>query len=604
MRRTELEGQRQLVLHASSAHRGRALGSAALSDRGFRVIEASEAADTVSQVRREVPDAVLLADDLPGGGRATCEAIRATRAGSEVPLVVLLSKTDPARIDRLFAAGATDVIPAPVNWPLLGRRLQRLLATRKQIEELRRDHLALSEAKRQAFDASDAIHQLKQYDLLTGLPNRTLFADFIGLALARAKRQGGKVGVLFFDIDDFQEINETLGRELGDAVLRRVADRLRGNVRDGDRVARDDEGAPRTMVARLSGDEFVILVDRVSGRGDVQAVADRLLSEVAQPFLVGAREIDISATIGVAVAPDDGEDEETLIQRAETAMFHAKRKGTGQHRFFKLEMKSAVIQKVETKLGLKRALGEDGFELHYQPLQCPNGRLTGLEALIRWRHPQRGLVAPDEFIPIAEETGLMVPIGEWVLRDVCRQLRRWQERGAPPLRLSLNVSASQLEHPGFPAQVAEILAEHGVPADQIGLELSERGVLRDDPALLDRLSSLRDAGIELAIDDFGIGQTSLAYLRRLPLDVIKIDRSFVAGLTRDRDADAIISAILAMARKLELGVVAEGVETAAQAEFLTRQGCDLLQGFYFHRPLPPAALEEALGWAVPRLATA
>ncbi len=586
-------GNRQhLVLHALGGEL-RPLAHAALRGAGFRTTPAGSLRELLALLRSEMPDAILLDDAAGGNGLSLCREVRRTADGAELPIFVLLSEGGQRAVEDAFEAGATDVVPPPISWTLLTQRLARCLSTWRLLNRLREDRFSLEEAKRNALAASDAMLRLKHYDDLTGLPNRTLFTDFLGLALARAERDGKQIAVLFLDIDGFKEINETLGRQRGDELLRQIGKRLRRSLRSGDTLARErggDDGT--TSVARLSGDEFVILMNEVNDRAAVERVGRRLIEAMAGPFAIQQKKLHLTSCIGVVLAPEDGSGEDALLQRAETAMYHAKSKGPGTCLFFDSSMKSAAVHKLEIKLGLRRALEEDQLVLHYQPLVDAGGGITGLEALVRWQHPERGLLAPDEFVPIAEDTGLMVPIGDWVLREACRQLGRWREQGIELVPVSVNVASSQLEQPDFARGVLAVLAEHGTEPGLLKLELSERAVLRDDPRLLGQLEELRDGGVQLAIDDFGTGQTSLTYLRRFPFDVIKIDRSFVVGLTRDEDDDAIAAAIIAMARKLNLVVVAEGVETEAQAGFLRSQGCDELQGFLFHRPLPAARVAE------------
>ena len=418
----------------------------------------------------------------------------------------------------------------------------------------------------------DHIQHLAYHDSLTGLPNRTLMLDRLGQGLAHAQRQHRQLAVLFIDLDRFKVINDTLGHHVGDALLKEAAGRLREAVREED------------TVARLGGDEFLIVLPRGY---DAVRVARQALTLMAIPFKVFGHDLYVTASVGISVYPRDGEDSETLIKRADVALYRAKQQGRNIYRYFSADMDAQSRARLDMEQGLRRALERNELILHYQPLvDLQSMAITGAEALIRWQHPLHGLVSPTEFIPLAEETGLITPIGEWVLRTACTQARAWQKAGFTGLQLAVNVSARQLQQDNLHTHVGNILAETGLDPRWLGIEITESTVMSDPGHAIRQLHALSDMGIQIALDDFGTGYSSLGYLKRLPLDHLKIDRSFVRDIPQDGDDAAIVQAIIAMAHQLNLRVVAEGVETEAQQSFLKAQGCDEMQGYIFQRPIP------------------
>jgi diguanylate cyclase (GGDEF)-like protein/PAS domain S-box-containing protein len=424
------------------------------------------------------------------------------------------------------------------------------------------------------------------HDALTGLPNRTLFLDRLAQALARSERREGSVALLFFDLDRFKLVNDTLGHAAGDALLVETAERLRGCVREED------------TVARLGGDEFVVVCEQLTRREDGLMVADRIRRAFAQPFSVKGREVFAGASVGIAFARL-GQTREALVQEADVAMYAAKERGGGGCVVFQDGMgEQDGAERLEKDAGLRRALERDELRLAYQPfVDLRSGEVVGVEALIRWEHPERGLLRPAEFIGLAEETGLIGPIGEWVLGEACEQVARWsQDRpDSPPLLLTVavNLSARQMAGDQLLDAVAQVLARTGIDPSALCLEITESQIVSDADATR-TLLALKGLGVRLAIDDFGTGYSSLAYLKRLPVHVVKLDGSFVEGLGRHADDRAIVSAMIGMAHALALTVVAERVETPVQAEELLALGCDLGQGFLWSRPLPAAELEAVL----------
>ena len=433
--------------------------------------------------------------------------------------------------------------------------------------------------ERKSFE--EQLTQQAFYDALTDLPIRVLFRDRLNQALARAGRNVASVGLLFLDIDNFKQINDSLGHEVGDAFLSEVAGRLRACVRE------------EHTISRLGGDEFVILLERLHGDAEATVVADRVAQQFLRPFELRGREFNITTSIGIALGTAGPEAADGLLRDADVAMYRAKSAGKAQHATFDATMKADIITRLDLETDLRHALEQNELRVHYQPIVAmEGGTVTEVEALVRWQHPTRGLVYPAEFIPVAEETGLIVPLGQWVLEEACRQIAEWQKRYPknPPLMVSVNLSPRQFQQPTLIGVVAHALLASGLPATSLKLEITEGVLMRDTEATIATLWKLKELGIKLAIDDFGTGYSSLAYLKRLPFDVLKIDRSFVSGVGTSDEDTAIVQAVIAMAKSLRLAVTAEGVETAEQAVLLRSWDCHLGQGYFFARPLTPTDL--------------
>lgn len=437
--------------------------------------------------------------------------------------------------------------------------------------------------------AEEQVRFLAYHDGLTGLGNRRLFKERLDVAVAQARRSGVPFGVLFLDLDHFKRINDTLGHSVGDGVLQGVADRLVTSVRESDLVARAELA---TAVSRFGGDEFTILIDRVGQPQDLVKVARRLLAALSRPFPLEGHDVVITASIGIAAWPGDGDDAEVLLRNADAAMHHAKAQGRNNAQFYAASMNEVARQRLILESRLRRALERGEFEVHYQPKLARDGlRVAGMEALARWRDPELGVVLPGEFIPIAEETGLIGQLGDFVLRRSCEDRRRWSEEGLPPVPVAVNLSAHQFRGGRLAERVCRILDETGLAPELLELEITESTLLHDEETVVEALEALRARGVRVAVDDFGTGYSSLAYLRRLPVDALKIDRGFVRGISENPDEAALAAAIVSMGRALRLRVVAEGVETEGQRALLDRWGCDEFQGFLFARPMPGKALE-------------
>ena len=449
-------------------------------------------------------------------------------------------------------------------------------------------------------EAEQRIRYLAYYDGTTGLPNRQFFMERLQQALVDAKRYHRQLGVLSLDLDQFKRINDTLGHTAGNELLLAVSRRLSEVVRANDTLAHDDtDGAlahdGQGTVARLGGDEFSLLITELAHYHDAAKVGRRLLEELRMPFRVAGQEVFVSASLGLALYPLDGEDAESLVKNAGAAMHFAKDQGRDNYQFYSRAMNSTALEKLAMEAQLRRALERDELVLYFQPkIRATTGEIVGLEALIRWQHPELGLVPPSQFIPLAEETGLIVPIGEWVLHSACRQNRLWQQAGHPPVHVAVNIASPHFRQGALSDSVAAALQDSGLDPGWLELEVTESMLMQSVDTTLATLFKLKDRGVRLAIDDFGTGYSSLSYLKRFPLDTLKIDRSFVKDLPRDAEDAAIAKAIIAMAHSLKLEVVAEGVESAEQLAFLQQHGCDVVQGFLFSRPVPAAAFGSLL----------
>lgn len=432
-------------------------------------------------------------------------------------------------------------------------------------------------------EAEQRLEYLAHFDPLTGLANRRLLVDRLNQALALARRRDWWVTVIFLDLDHFKEVNDSLGHVMGDQLLVAVARRLADVLRESD------------TIARQGGDEFVILLEGAAGAEAVTEILEKLRLALAAPCRIDDHELLITASMGVSLFPDDGQDADTLLMQADAAMYHTKREGRDGWSFYASEMNSQSHRRLRLASELRRAIDEEQLVLHYQPqLELTGGRLTGVEALVRWQHPEWGLLAPAEFIPLAEDTGLIDALGDWVLRAACRQWLQWQADGAAPPRVAVNVSARQFRRADFVPHLEQTLAGSDMEPRCLELEFTESLLIRTEPRFIAGLERLRALGVQFTLDDFGTGYSSLTYLQRFPISRIKVDGSFVRHIPADRDDMAITAAILSLARELDLRVVAEGVESAEQLEFLRRHGCHEIQGDYVARPMPAA---EFVGFA-------
>ena len=520
---------------------------------GFRVTEAENGAHALQLLKRIQPDVILMDAVMPVmDGFTACAHLQEQPSRQNIPVLMITALDDNLSVERAFKAGASDYIPKPIHLAVLSQRVKRVVdATR----------------------AEKRVRDLAFSDALTGLPNRALFFDQLKRCIEQARQSGEGLAVLFLDLNRFKYVNDTLGHDVGDRLLIAVAQRIRNVVRIVD------------CVARLGGDEFTVVLAEMNSPNAAITVAQNICRTVAAPFQIEGHDIFVGASIGISVYPQDGIDAGTLLQHADTAMYRAKKTGSG-YKFFETSMEQSVSEHMRMENDLREALNRKELEVYYQPqVRADSGLIVGMEALVRWHHPKRGVVSPKEFIPLAEESDLINAIGEWVLRTACAQLQSWRQSGMQDLRVAVNFSVRQLRT-DFIDTVERVLTETELPPQLLELEITESTLMENAEENLQALHRLRSFGVRLTIDDFGTGYSSLAYLKRFPVDIIKVDQSFVKDVPVDVDDSAIVKSIIALAHSLRLEVVAEGVENEAQLHFLRDQSCDMMQGYYFGKPIP------------------
>jgi diguanylate cyclase (GGDEF)-like protein len=522
-------------------------------------------------------DIILLDLGLPDA--QGLEAIRRAHAAAPgVPVVVLTGLDDESLAVQALQQGAQDYL---IKGQIETRGLLRSL--RYAIERKTMESAALAMARQMAHSA--------EHDFLTGLPNRMLLNDRVGQAIALAARHVKKVAVLFLDLDGFKHINDSLGHQVGDKLLQSIAKRLVDCIRGSD------------SVSRQGGDEFVVLLLELEHAEDAAVTARRMLQAVAQPHSIGQHDLHVTASIGVSVYPDDGLDADTLIKNADTAMYQAKENGRRSFQFFKPAMNVRAVERQFIEEGLRGALERQEFALHYQPkVNLTTGAITGAEALIRWTHPTRGSISPADFIPVAEDCGLILPIGAWVLREACAQARIWMDAGLPVASMAVNVSAMEFRAENFLENLFAVLAETGLDPKSLELELTESVLMKHAASAAAILQTLRESGIRVTVDDFGTGYSSLSYLRKFPVDALKIDQSFIRQISSAGNDTVIVKAVIGMGRSLKLRVIAEGVEKLEELAFLRAYRCDEAQGYYFSRPVPPQQFAMLLRSGIPETA--
>jgi diguanylate cyclase (GGDEF)-like protein len=522
---------------------------------GYRVVTADSGPSALAIAAAQRIDLVLLDVMMPGmDGLETLRQLRRSRSVSELPVIMVTAKDGSEDVVEALDAGANDYVTKPVDFAVAQARIRTQLTARRA-------------------------------DPLTGLPNRLLFMDRVHEQIARSSTTGTfDFAVFFLDVDRFKVINDSLGHAAGDELLTNISRRLEQSLRSTDTVARFDG---ECTLARLGGDEFTVLLAGITNTVDARMVAERLVGAVSKPFELEGREVVVSISVGVVMGDTRYQRPEDMVRDADTAMYRAKDRGKARCELFDTSMLAAAEERLLIESDLRRAIEREEFQLHYQPIvTLSDARLNGFEALVRWQHPLRGLVPPNGFIPVAEETGLIVPIGLWVLREACRQMRTWDSEfpECTNLIVNVNLSARQCLHPTLVSDVARVLAETGLEPERLKLEITESLVLEGSEEVIAILTALRGLGVQLGLDDFGMGYSALSYLQRLPVQTLKIDRAFVSNLQNAGNVE-IVRAILSLASGLSMNVTAEGVETADQAAQLKNLSCEFGQGYYFDRPL-------------------
>ncbi|MFW2372428.1 MAG: EAL domain-containing protein [Gammaproteobacteria bacterium] len=556
-----------LVLIADDDPSIRLLLRHAMEKDGYKVVEVVNGAEAVKATEKYHPSLILMDAVMPvlDGFNAT-STLMEIEEYSDIPVLMITALDDDRSVAKAFISGALDYITKPVNWSVLKHRVRRML------------HAA--EAERQ-------IRHLAYLDSLTGLPNRLLFMDRLDQAISRAIRQKSIFALLFIDIDHFKVINDSMGHHAGDQLLTTVTSRLQQSVRQSD------------TIARLGGDEFTVIVENINQPEDVLVVTKTILSTLNEPVMIDNREVFISASIGVSVYPDDGDDLGSLLKNAETAMYKAKDHGRNNLQFYRSEMSDAAMRRLDMENSLRNAIERDELLVFYQPkFNLLTGKCLGMEALVRWDHPDRGLVLPDEFIPLAEETGMILQLDDWVIRTACKQLSVWKKAGYEVNNLAINVSARQFKEHRLVGVINKVLEETGVQGHELEIELTESTLVDNNENAREMLNELHEMGLRIALDDFGTGYASMSYLKDFPIDTVKIDRSFVWGIPNDKEDMAIVKAIVGLADALDLSLIAEGVETEQQIEFLNSIGCKSAQGYYWSKPVSALMYEQDILQAV------
>jgi diguanylate cyclase (GGDEF)-like protein len=548
-----------------------------LSER-YDCFEAESAEQALKALKQNHFD--LIISDIQMSGMSGLDLLSHLHAVAPDCLAVMIS--GQSSIESAIAAmraGAFDYIPKPLDIRYVEAAIERALKQSFLLIEQRRYEVKLEEL---LWQRTAEINQLAYYDTLTELPNRTLFEDRVTQAVAVAKRADLTLVLLFVSLDQLKKVRDTLGRLTGDRLLKEASTRLRGCAGESTTVARFDNG-------------FALLLSTIGQTNDVLELIEAIREVLKSPFDLDGHEILVTASVGISLFPLDGEDCESLVKNAGAALYRARISGGNTYQFYTADMHAVASKRLQLETSLRHAIENDKLILHYQRrLTVDSLEITGVEALVRWQHPHLGLVPPADFIPLAEETGLILPLGEWVLRAACRQNREWQDKGFAPMRIGVNISARQLQEQSLAGTVAQILHETALSPEFLELELTESSIMSNAEAAIDVLTRLKTMGVTISIDDFGTGFSSLSYLKRLPIDALKIDQSFVRDVTTDPDDAALVMAIISLAHNLRLRVVAEGVETEEQLRFLHLLRCDEIQGYIFKEPLPADALEPLL----------
>jgi diguanylate cyclase (GGDEF)-like protein len=575
---TEASKKRPAILIIDDDEQVRNLLNEILSD-GNDCALAGSAEDALALLSNESFNLVIC--DINMGGISGLELVPRVLEQSPDTVVVMISgqQTIDYAIESM-RAGAFDYITKPLDIRQIHAAVRRALEHHALLREKRRHENHLEELVK---ERTAEVEHLAYYDRLTDLPNRVLFADRCAQALAIAQHNQHQTGVLLVSLDRFKKINDSLGHDAGDVVLTEAAARLRNCVGEADTVARSD------------GDEFALLLTQVSQAGDLADISHSITEAFKPPFQLGRQEVYVTVSIGIGIFPLNGEDHSTILRNAGAALYRAKKQGGNNCQFYAADMNAQALKRLALETSMRRAIENKEFITYYQPLvNLATGEVIGSEALVRWRHPEFGVLPPAKFIGLAEDTGMIVEIGDFVMRTACAQTRAWQDRGYGRLRIAVNVSARHFQRANFLDRVVQILRETRLDPVCLELELTETSIMESPEAAAELLTEIRNLGVRVAIDDFGTGYSSLSYLKRLPIDTVKLDRSFVAGATSDPDDAALVMAIITLAHNLGLKVIAEGVETDEQMNFLRLLRCDEAQGYLFSKPVPAEAFESAM----------
>lgn len=557
---TQKEEERPIILLADDDPSIRLMIRHVLEAEEYDIVEAEDGLDAIRAVEKQHPALILLDAVMPGlDGFATCKQIK-ERGHADIPVIMITGLDDEASVERAYEVGAIDYITKPIKWAVLKHRV-RSIVTRVMAER--------------------KVQRLEYRDALTQLPNRLLFVDRLEQALVRAERHRESVALMLVDIDDFKLVNDSFGHEAGDKLIKAVGDLLSKSLRRAD------------TVARLGGDEFAIIIENVDGDDDAISIADNLTTILKHNVRLDDQETFTSASVGIAMFPDDGMDAGTLLKNADTAMFRAKEQGRRCFQFYKPEMSVNAMERLELENSIRKAIDNNELVIHYQPIiEIHNNEVIGVEALLRWQHPDKGIVCPDDFLPVAIESGLIVAIGEWTIKTICHQLRVWKEAGMENQSVSINLTTKQFKDQDVVTLFKLAMDEHGIEGAELNIEVTEKTLLAGEGEIEAILVQLHDMGMTITVDDFGIGFASLTNLKDLPIDVVKIDGAFIAGIPHNEHDVAVVNAIAGLTRGLKMKLLAEGVENEQQLNLLKGLGCQYAQGFYWSKALPADQYEQ------------
>ncbi|MBT8119867.1 MAG: EAL domain-containing protein [Gammaproteobacteria bacterium] len=531
-----------------------------LESEDFDIIEASDGLEAIKAVEKHHPALILLDAVMPGiDGFTTCQQIK-DKGHTDIPVMMITGLDDDASVERAYEVGAIDFITKPIKWAVLKHRVKSVVAK------------VIAERK---------VKLLAYRDTLTSLPNRLLFADRLEQAVVRSERSRTSMALMLIDIDDFKLVNDSFGHDAGDKLIKAVGDLISKSLRRAD------------TIARLGGDEFAVIIEGIDGPDDAISIADNLTTILEHNVRLDDQETYTSASIGIAVYPGDGRDARTLLKNADTAMYRAKESGRHCFQFYKPEMSVSAMERLDLENSLKAAFENDEFLIHYQPVvDIHKNEVVGVEALLRWQHPEKGMIQPSDFVNVVEDCGLIVALGEWMVHSVCKQVKLWHDAGLEKQNVSINLSPRQFKEQDLVTLFTQALAENGIDGSSLSVEVTERTLIDNVGEVEKTLKKLRGMGLRILLDDFGTGYASLAYLKEFPVDVVKIDHAFIAGIPDNQDDSAIVDAIAGLTRGLKLALHAEGVENERQLNVLKGLGCQFGQGYYWSKPLPGNEYEQ------------
>jgi diguanylate cyclase (GGDEF)-like protein len=545
-----------------------------LSSDNLNVLTAANGLDALKLYLKHEPSIVLLDVHMPMlSGFEVCAEIRKHPKGKDTPILMVTGADDILSIESAYKHGATDFLPKPIRWPMVAHRVRYMLKGSETFNSLKQ--------------SEEKMRRLAYFDSLTGLPNRQSLDESLEKAIRCAVKEQQNLCIMYIDLDNFKRINDTLGHEFGDKLLKKISEKIIQCLKGKTCIPEALQSVAEIEVSRLGGDEFMILLNNTTNDGDVKVVAQSLVDCISELVSIDDHEVALTPSIGIAIYPRDGANLTELKKHADVAMYYAKTMGRNGYRFYAESLNKNAIKFLQIEGCLRNALNNDEFSLHYQPQVClKSHKIISVEALLRWESPELGNVTPSEFIPVAEDSGIINDLGEWVMRKSCVQAKKWMDAGMQNFRVSVNLSSIQFKRASLLNMIKRALDDSGLPASLLEVELTESAIMNDIDQNITRLNQIRDLGVAIALDDFGTGYSSLSYLKRFPINTLKIDRSFIITIDTDPEDAAIVEAIITLANTLKLTVIAEGVETHGQLKALNRFHCDIIQGFYFSKPVP------------------